>query len=44
MIIRVFRGIVHDGMQEDYARFFREGEAHLLRETFVHHYEGSQVH
>lgn len=96
MIIRVFRAFVHDGMQEEFASFFREtavpllesqpgmigltvgwpmpsspnefmmtttwsdleslrgfagedyakavidpAEAHLLRETFVHHYEGS---
>jgi heme-degrading monooxygenase HmoA len=95
MIIRVFRAIVRDGMQSEFARFFREtaipllesqpgmlgltvgwpvahspnefmmtttwsdleslkgfagdnwanavidpAEAHLLRETFVHHYEG----
>lgn len=98
MIIRVFRAIVHDGMQEEFARFFREtaipllrsqrgmtgltvgwptthspnefmmttiwsdvnalksfagenwakavidpAEAHLLRETFVHHYEGDSA-
>ena len=95
MIIRVFRAIVHDGRQDEFARFFREtaipllesqpgmmeltvgwpmtdspnefmmtttwsdleslrafagedwsnavidpSEAHLLRETFVHHYRG----
>jgi heme-degrading monooxygenase HmoA len=94
MIIRVFRAVVHDGMQDEFAGFFRDtaapllqsqpgmtgltmgwpmanspnefmmtttwsdleslkgfagddwanavidpGEAHLLRETFVHHYE-----
>lgn len=96
MIIRVFRAIVHDGKQEEFATFFREiaipllesqpgmlglsvgcpmppspsefmmttkwsdleslkgfagedwdqavidpAEAHLLRETFVYHYEGA---
>jgi heme-degrading monooxygenase HmoA len=96
MIIRVFRALVHDGMQDEFAGFFRDtaiplleyqpgmmgltvglpmrtspnefmmttvwsdleslkefagenwadavidpAEAHLLRETFVHHYESA---